>query len=171
MATIRPEQPEDIAAIHRVNQLAFGQEAEAELVDKLRTNKKAVLSLVAVSNDQVVGHILFSPVTIENENESFPALGLAPVAVLPEWQNRGIGSQLIRAGLDECRRAGHACVVVLGHPEYYPRFGFVTASRYGVGCEYNVADEKFMLIELQAGSLQGRKGIAKYQPEFNEEQF
>lgn len=168
MALIRSEQPEDIAAIHRVNHLAFGQEAEAELVNRLRANNKVTLSLVAVSDDQVVGHILFSPVTIENGNESFPAIGLAPVAVLPAWQNRGVGSQLVRAGLDECRRADHKCVVVLGHPEYYPRFGFVPASRYGVGCEYNVADEKFMLIELQAGSLQGRKGIAKYQPEFNE---
>ncbi|MFN7947778.1 MAG: N-acetyltransferase [Blastocatellia bacterium] len=168
MISIRHEQPGDFAAIRRVNELAFGQQAEGDLVDRLRAAGNAILSLVAVEDDQVVGHLLFSPVTIECEAENIAALGLAPMAVLPEWQNRGIGSQLVRAGLDECRRAGHQCIVVLGHHEYYPRFGFVPASRYGVSSEYNVADENFMLLELRAGSLPGRKGIAKYQPEFNE---
>lgn len=168
MISIRHEQASDTAAIRRVNDLAFGQRAEGDLIDRLRAAGKVVLSLVAVEGDQVVGHLLFSPVTIECEAENIAALGLAPVAVQPEHQRRGIGSQLVRAGLDECRRAGHKCVVVLGHPEYYPRFGFIPASRYGVSSEYNVADEKFMLIELQAGSLPRRKGVAKYQPEFSE---
>ena len=90
------------------------------------------------------------------------------MAVRPEFQKQGIGSQLIERGLEQCRAAGQACVVVLGHPEYYPRFGFVPASRYGIRCEYDVPDEVFMIIELRDGALEGCAGIVKYQPEFNE---
>ena len=127
-----------------------------------------MLSLVAVEDGRVVGHILFSPVTIESGERTFSAVGLAPMAVLPELQHRGVGSQLVKAGLDECRKAGCERVVVLGHPEYYPRFGFVPASRYGIGCEYDVPDEVFMALELREGVLLDCHGIAKYQPEFNE---
>jgi putative acetyltransferase len=166
MAIVRREKPEDVAEIRRVNEQAFGQAAEADLVDALRAGGQATLSLVAVEDGRVVGHIFFSPVAIESAGKTFPALGLAPMAVLPEWQRRGIGSLLVETGLAECRKAGCECVVVLGHPEYYPRFGFRPASRYGIQSEYDVPDEVFMLIELRADALQGRAGLAKYQPEF-----
>jgi putative acetyltransferase len=167
MVVIRQEKPEDIAAIRHVNEQAFGRPAEADLVDALRTRGKVTLSLVAVQDDRVVGHILFSPVMIESEGKVFAAVGLAPMAVLPELQRQGIGSLLVKRGLELCREAGHECVVVLGHPEYYPRFGFVPASKYGIKCEYDVPDAVFMAIELREGALQGRAGTAKYQPEFN----
>jgi putative acetyltransferase len=166
MLFIRGERPEDIAAIHEVHELAFGRPAEADLVDVLRANRKAMLSLVAVEDERIVGHILFSPVTIEFAERTFPAVGLAPMAVLPEWQRRGIGSQLVKAGLVVCRNAGYECVVVLGHPTYYPRFGFVPASRYGLKSEYEVLNEAFMVLAWHEGALQDRGGVARYQPEF-----
>jgi putative acetyltransferase len=168
MIHIRPEQPEDVAAIRRVNEQAFNDSAEANLVDLLREHGKVTLSLVAVHDAQVVGHILFSPVVIESAGESFAAIGLAPMAVLPEWQNQGVGSLLVKAGLDECRRQGHSAAVVLGHAGFYPRFGFAPASRFGIRSEYDVADEVFMAIELQPGALAGRGGLVRYQPEFND---
>jgi len=168
MIQIRPEQIADIAAIRHVNEQAFNRPAEADLVDRLRESGKVTLSLVVVRDAQVVGHILFSPVVIESTEHAIAAVGLAPMAVLPELHNQGIGSRLVTAGLDECRRAGHQIAVVLGHPRYYPRFGFVPASRYGLRSEYDVADELFMAIDLQPGALTGRAGIVKYQPEFND---
>ncbi len=168
MILIRLEQPEDIAPVHQINAQAFGREAEANLVDALRRNGKAVLSLVAEDNGRVVGYILFSPVTIETVTSAVVGIGLAPLAVAPERQNEGIGSRLVEEGLRQCREAGHPFVVVLGHPEFYPRFGFVPAGRYNVKNEYDVRDEVFMIQELQQGSLLGIAGTAKYQNEFNE---
>jgi putative acetyltransferase len=168
MTVVREERPEDIAAIHHVNEQAFGRPDEADLVDKLRERGKATLSLVAEEDDRILGHILFSPVTIDAADNTLSALGLAPMAVLPQHQRRGIGSLLVRTGLEECRKAGQTCVVVLGHPEYYPRFGFVPAARYGIKSEFDVPDEAFMIIELSPGVLSRRRGIAKYQPEFND---
>jgi putative acetyltransferase len=168
MVIVRQEKPEDVAAVRHINEQAFGRAAEADLVGALRAHGKALLSLVAVEGDQVIGHILFSPVTIESDGKIFSALGLAPMAVLPEHQRRGIGSLLVKRGLDECRQVGHECVVVLGHPEYYPRFGFLPASQYGIRSEYDVPDDVFMALELREGALRGRAGVAKYQPEFNE---
>lgn len=164
--TIRPETPEDIAAIHRVNELAFGRLGEADLVDALREEARPFLSLVADQDGQVVGHICFTPVAIESEGGSFTAMGLAPMAVVPGLQNEGIGSQLVRSGLEECRRIGHDVVVVLGHSEYYPRFGFLPASRKGLRCEYPVPDEVFMVVELSPDALAGRTGLVKYHPAF-----
>lgn len=125
------------------------------------------ISLVAVEADQVIGHIFFSPVTIEGEGSTTSAMGLAPMAVLPEHQRRGVGSWLVREGLRECLRMGQTVVVVLGHPEYYPRFGFIPASRVGLRSEYDVPDEAFMVLELEAGALNGRRGLVKYGPEFS----
>lgn len=165
---IRPEQPADIPAIHHVVaqafQQAFSSTAEAALVDKLRANGKAIVSLVAVDDDQIVGHILFSEVVLGNTT----IIGLAPVAVLPSHQKQGIGAMLINAGIEACRNAGYTAMVVLGHPEYYPRFGFVPASRFGIKSEYDVSDETFMALELQPDALANCAGVAKYQPEFNE---
>lgn len=116
----------------------------------------------------VVGHILFSRVTIQSNQAELTGIGLAPLTVLPERQNQRIGSMLIEEGLRRCREEGYRFVVVLGHPGYYPRFGFVPASRLNVKSEYNVADEVFMAMELAPGALSGCAGLAKYQPEFNE---
>lgn len=165
---IRREMPDDVAAIRLVNERAFGRPAEANLVDALRAHGKATLSLVAEQAAQIVGHILFSPVTLEADGRAVAAVGLAPMAVLPEWQGRGIGSRLVEAGLAECRAAGHARAVVLGHPEFYPRFGFIPASRYGLRSEYDVRDEVFMAMELRDGTLQGCAGLVKYASEFGE---
>jgi putative acetyltransferase len=164
---IRPETPEDHEPVHRVNERAFPTPSEADLVDALRKTAHPYISLVAIDEDQVVGHIFFSPVTIESATDSFTAMGLAPMAVLPECQRQGIGSLLVREGLRECQRIGHEIVVVLGHPEYYPRFGFVPASSKGLRSEYDVPDEVFMVAELTPGALKGRTGLVKYHPEFN----
>ncbi len=164
MFLIRPEQPADLTAIHSVVAQAFGSVAEAKLVDQLRANGKAVVSLVAIENDHIIGHILFSEVTIGDTI----IIGLAPLAVLPSHQKQGLGMLLTNAGIAACRNAGYAAMVVLGHPAYYPRFGFVPASRFGIKSEYDVPDEVFMALELQPGALANRAGIARYQAEFNE---
>jgi putative acetyltransferase len=166
MIVVRTERTEDRESVRRVNELAFEQPNEADLVDALRANARPFISLVAVVDEQVVGHIFFSPVSIESENGVFTAMGLAPMAVLPEYQNQGIGSQLVREGLKECHRLGHDIVVVLGHANYYPRFGFTPASLKGLRSEYDVPDEVFMVTELVAGALEGRRGLVKYHPEF-----
>jgi len=163
---VREESPEDKGAVRRINELAFGQPEEADLVDALRGVARPQLSLVAVSRGEVVGHILFSPVSIESGDSVWGALGLGPMAVLPELQNRGIGSELVRRGLAECKLLGRDIVVVVGHPEFYPRFGFAPARSKGLECEYEVPDEAFMVAELTPGALQGVSGVVKYRPEF-----
>lgn len=170
MIIIRPEEEADFDAVRQVNTLAFGQPAEATLVDALRKSAELFISLVAVDDNQVVGHILFTPVSLESDDSTSTALGLglAPMAVLPDYQRQGVGSELVRAGLRECQRIGANVVVVLGHPEYYPRFGFVPASQKGLTSEYPVPDEVFMAIELEPGALKGRRGLVKYRPEFAE---
>ena len=168
MLLIRPEQPEDIEAIRQVNEQAFGRADEANLVDALRTGGKAVLSLVGVEGDRIVGHIFFSPVTIESDDGIVPAVGLAPMAVVPARQRRGMGSRLVRAGLDECRNAGYNYGVVLGHPTYYPRFGFVPARQYGITSEYKVPDEACMILAWPGGVLRHRRGLVRYEPEFRQ---
>ncbi|MFC1916048.1 GNAT family N-acetyltransferase [Chloroflexota bacterium] len=168
MLIIRPETAEDAAAIRHVNEEAFDSTVEADIVEKLRSRQAFTLSLVAICLENVVGHILFSPVTIESENLRFTAVGLGPMAVLPAHQKKGIGSQLVRVGIERCQQAGHEVVVVLGHTDYYPRFGFVPASTYGIKCEYDVPDETFMVLELRKGALEGKSGIVKYQSEFGD---
>ena len=168
MYLIRPENVEEFAAIREVNELAFGRSAEANLVDALRRSGKVVASLIAIEDEKIIGHIFFSPVVIETPAQSIKIIGLAPMAVLPAFQKRGIGAALVNAGLDACKKSGHAAVIVLGHPHYYPRFGFVPASRFGIKSEYDVRDEAFMALELQTDALTNCAGMAKYQEEFNE---
>jgi putative acetyltransferase len=163
---IRPETAEDHAAVRRVNESAFGCATEADLVEALRACAHPYISLVAVLDGQLVGHIFFSPVSIVSEASTFTAMGLAPMAVLPEYQKQGIGGQLVWEGLRECQRLGHDIVVVVGHADYYPRFGFVPAKSKGLRCEYDVPDEVFMVAELTPGALAGRQGLVKYHPEF-----
>ena len=125
--TIRPETAADHESIRQVNRLAFGQDAEAQLVDMLRDGGFVRLSLVAELDGQAVGHVLFSDIQIVCDDDSVDALALAPIAVFPEHQRKGIGSALIGSGLEQCRQAGYRIVIVLGHPSYYPRFGFSPA--------------------------------------------
>ena len=168
MLTIRPETPGDVDAIRDVNEQAFGRENESRLVAKLRERGVLTISLVAARDGEIVGHIAFSPVVIESEGSSFEAISLAAMAVLPIYQRKGIGSQMVRAGLEECRRLGHEVVVVLGHPAYYPRFGFVVAGPKGIDCEFEAPEEAWMVLELREGALAGRRGVVRFQPEFKE---
>lgn len=168
MILVRAETPVDYPAVYQVNELAFGGPAEADLVDRLRAIADPQISLVAVKDGQIVGHIFFSPVSIEISDAGSIALGLAPMAVLPEYQKLGIGSQLVREGLKACQRIDCNVVVVVGHPEYYPRFGFVPANQRGLSCEYPVPDEVFMVAELEPEALDGRRGLVKYRPEFGD---
>lgn len=158
------ETSSDIPQIRQVVTAAFGQPNEAELVDRIRASANFVpeLSIVARQNQEIVGHILFSKITIETATDSVLALALAPLAVLPAQQNRGIGSQLIQEGLIRCRSLGHSIVVVLGHPHYYSRFGFEPASRYSIQAPFEVPDEAFMVRALQSGVLNQGQGIVNY---------
>jgi putative acetyltransferase len=167
MVQIRLETPDDIPGIHQVNRRAFETATEADLVDALRRQADPFVSFVAVVDGEVAGHILFSPVTLSS-NPALRVMGLAPMAVLPDRQQQGIGSALVRAGLEECRRLDASGIVVLGHAAYYPRFGFVPASRFGVTCEYDVPDEVFMAMELKAGALKERPGVIRYHAAFGE---
>lgn len=164
---VRAEYPQDLAAIHHVNFAAFGRANEADLVDRLR-GVASTFSFVASIQKIVVGHIFFSVVEIVGEcPQNLRILGLAPVAVLPDYQGQGIGSMLIRHGLKECARLGCHAVVVLGSPTYYSRFGFITAQKKGLRCEYAVPDEAFMVLELTNSALAGCGGVVKYRSEFD----
>jgi putative acetyltransferase len=164
---IRNETPDDYSAVREVNQRAFGGPQEAALVDLLRSANKVLISLVALEHGRVVGHILFSSVTVAVAPENFRGIGLAPMSVLPEFQNKGIGSRLVREGLEACKREGYDAVVVLGHTAFYPRFGFLIAKDRGLDNEYNAADS-FMVLELREGVLEKIRGLVKYAPEFSE---
>src|SRR4029079_10304974 len=162
----RAEEQRDWAAVHAVNVSAFETPAEANLVDALRDQAQPLVSLIAEDNGAIVGHIMFSPVSLSG-HPALRIMGLAPMAVVPEHQRKGIGSSLVRAGLEQCRQLGFGAVVVLGHPTYYPRFGFVPSTRFGMGCEYDVPEEVFMVAELDAGVLRGASGKVKYHPAFS----
>lgn len=163
---IRAEHPADIELIYQVNALAFGREHEAKLVDRLR-GLPHTLSLVAVVGDAIVGHIFFSPVTLENvQAKNSMILGLGPVAVQPDHQRQGIGSQLIRQGVEQCRQLGSRAVVVLGDPQFYARFGFIPAEQRALRCEYTVPEGTFRVLELEPGALQNCRGLVRYHPEF-----
>lgn len=170
MISVRTERKKDIEAIHSVNRLAFGQEDEALLVQRIRESSGFIpaLSLVAIKDSQVFGHILFSQIHIVTPEGDVAVLSLAPMAVLPEFQNSGIGSQLVRTGLEKCRELGHTIIVVIGHPQYYPRFGFVPARKKGLDLHFPVPDEAFMVCELEPDVLKGIEGKVKFPPEFED---
>ena len=163
---IRAEERRDWAAVHAVNVSAFETPAEANLVDALREQAQPLVSLIAEDNGAIVGHIVFSPVS-HSGHPALKTVGLAPMAVAPEHRRKGIGSALVRAGLEQCRQLGFGAVVVLGHPAYYPRFGFLSSTCFGIGCEYEVPEEVFMVVELQAGFLRGASGKIKYHSAFS----
>ena len=168
MITFRRERPGDEAGIRRVNEEAFGQPGEADLVDRLRRRGACRVSLVADEDGRIIGHILFTPVTLDGAKPAPDAVGLAPLAVLPPYQRKGIGANLIRLGLEECRKDGCEIAVVLGHPTYYPCFGFQPAHRFGIRCEFEVPEEAFMVLPLREEALDGRGGVVRYLPEFRE---
>jgi len=163
---IRAEKENDRDAVYAVNVLAFETPSEANLVDTLREQAQPIVSLVAEDNGEIVGHIMFSPVSLSG-HPNLKVMGLAPMAVAPEHQRKGIGSALVRAGLEQCKELGFTAVVVIGHPEYYPRFGFSPSSRFGIDSEYEVPEEVFMALELQSGALSGKTGRVKYHAAFS----
>ncbi len=166
---IRAEAPGDYPAIEAINKQAFGQIEEARLVNALRPSLPgAAYSRIAVLDGQPVGHILFSPILIETAQTSVPALALAPLAVLPDYQGQGIGSALVREGLATLRGMGEQIVIVLGHSDFYPRFGFLPASHYGIRAPFEVPDPAFMVIELQPGALEKVQGTVRYPLAFDE---
>jgi len=166
---VRAETAKDFDAVRKLNKKAFKGNSESKLVDALRESDGFIpgLSLVAEKGGKVVGHILFSPVRIVGLGSAAPALALAPMAVLPDYQNQGIGSELVKYGLGECRKLGHKIVVVVGHPDYYPRFGFVKAGEKGLKLPFEAPDEVFMALELVPGALDGVNGLIDYPPEFH----
>jgi putative acetyltransferase len=164
--TIRPETDADVVAIRQVTSSAFGRDDEARLVDALRAGGYARVSLVAEIDGQVAGHILFSDLPIVTAGGPVPALALAPMAVAPPFQRQGIGSTLVRRGLDVSRDAGQRIVVVLGHVAFYPRFGFSANLARRLQSPY--AGPSFMAVELVAGALDGVSGKVEYAPPFSQ---
>ena len=162
---IRPETETDLASIRAVNEAAFETSAEANVVEALRNKGVPLVSLVAEVDGMLVGHILFSPVSL-NEHAYLHVMGLGPMAVLPDYQRKGIGSALVRQGLKCCKDIGSCAVVVVGHPRYYPRFGFVSARRHLLRSEYDVPEDVFMAAELVAGALNGVSGLVRYDDAF-----
>jgi putative acetyltransferase len=168
MAVIREEQQGDIAAIREINDQAFGQTQEGEIIDQLRGCCEELVSLVATEGEKIVGHILFSPAIIEGDGEEVRGMGLAPMAVLPEYQRQGVGSMLVQKGIEKIREMGYPFIIVLGHAEYYPRFGFEQASIYGIKSQWDVPDEAFMVMILDSGIMSGVSGTGRYREEFNQ---
>ena len=164
MLEIREERPDDIAAVREVNRRAFEQEQESNIIDGLRMNRAALFSLVATASERVTGHIISSPVTIAG-NVKGAALG--PMAVLPEHQRQGIGIRLIEAGNRKIKDGGYPFIIVVGHAEYYPRFGFRSAREYGIKCEWDASDDVFMVLILDQAKMRDISGVARYRHEFS----
>ena len=162
---IRPERPGGEVAIRRVHDAAFGGPLEGRIVDGLRAEARPYVGLVAEVAGAVVGHVAFSPVTVDGA--AVPGVGLGPVGVLPEQQGRGLGAALVRAGLAACRADGAALAVVLGDPAYYDRFGFVPAAGHGLRCVYPVPPEAFQALALVPGGLGDVAGLVRYHPAFD----
>lgn len=164
---IRVEEPSDIDKIWQLNSDTFETNIEANLINALRISGCEFLSLVAETDGNIVGHILFTPVELTNDKHDLKIAGLAPMAVSTQYQKKGVGSKLVDAGLEYCKSKGYDAVVVLGHPTYYPKFGFVPSVKYDIKSEYDVPDNVFMILELMPKVLKGHNGIIKYHDEFN----
>lgn len=164
---IREERQEDIEAIGKLNDVAFkGSAEESRIIERLREDGDLLLSLVAVEDEQIIGHIAFSPMTIDGTQAKL--VGLAPMAVAPEKQRTGIGTALIEQGLQHLKERGVDAVFVLGHQEYYPRFGFKPAnSVFGIQSTYKVPDRAFMALEIMEGALTDLCGFVRYAPAFS----
>ena len=169
MIKIREEKAEDIEAIRAVNDRAFNQPQEGLVIEKLRNSGCDILSLVAVKDNEIAGHILFSPVVLDDHPDVRGGMGLAPMAVLQEFQGLGIGSKLVREGIKRLRKRPVPFIIVLGHEHYYPRFGFEPASKYGIKCQWEgIPGGVFMIMILDRGRMKDVKGVARYRDEFNE---
>ncbi len=167
MIEIRKEESRDHEAIHQLNLIAFDNGPEAVLVDTLRASCEEYVSFVAVEDGSVIGHILFTPATVEGC--SAVGMGLAPMSVVPSLQRKGLGSRLVRYGLEYLRNAGCPFVIVLGHPEYYPRFGFEPCSKYHLRSQWEgVPDDAFLIVVFESGVLPKTGGIARYRDEFDQ---
>lgn len=166
---IRRETPKDYPSIYKVNCEAFGKNNEAQLVDRLRYCKSFIpeLSLVATINDHIVGYILFTKIQIGSKESETNSLALAPISISPEYQSKGIGSKLIKVGLKEASNMGYKSVIVLGNENYYSRFGFKLANRWGIEAPFNIPANAFMALELQEGSLSNIRGKVIYSEEFS----
>lgn len=167
---IRHETNEDATRITEINGAAFGQENEGALVERLRQtdNFDPELSLVAEVDGIVSGHILFYPAVIHSGRKEYQTVALGPMAVIPELQNKGIGGRLVTEGLQTAKRLGHKSVIVLGHPDYYPRFGFQPASKWGIRAPFEAPDDAFLALELVLGELSDKRGTVRYPPEYEE---
>jgi putative acetyltransferase len=165
---IRTERPADVAAVRRVVEAAFKGKAEADLVEHLRGSGRFSIALVAAQGRTVAGFVLLTDVEIDGSGLKPRGAGLAPLAVRPTFQRRGIGGLLLRAALERAREAGYGFVVLLGDPAYYRRFGFRTAATLGLACEFAAPEEAFMAVELAPGALAGVTGTVRYAPEFAE---
>ncbi|OQX99213.1 MAG: GNAT family N-acetyltransferase [Bacteroidetes bacterium 4572_128] len=167
---IRKEKETDFSKVYELNILAFEEKEEAVLVDHLRKNDEfnPQLSLVATLNDEIIGHILFTKIKIidDNRNES-ESLALAPMAVSPKYQKKGIGGKLINAGLKKAKELKFKSVIVLGHEHYYPKFGFVPTTRWNIKCPFEVPDNVFMGLELVENGLKNVTGVVQYMKEFD----
>lgn len=166
--SIRDELPQDFDEVRNINVQAFGSESEANLVNALRNSGIPYISLVYEQDGKLLGHILFTPVDLLGDTSGLRIIGLGPMAVLPTHQNQGVGSALVKAGIQRCLAKDYDAIVVLGHAHYYPRFGFVPSVQYGITSEYKVPDDVFMILELKQNALQGRHGTIKYQKAFAE---
>jgi len=169
MIFIREENAKDIEQIKIINEQAFGQPAEANIVDMLRKSCPDLLSLVALEENEVVGHILFSPAKIIGSPKMVDGMGLAPMAILPGRQCQGIGTYLVKRGIEMLRSRCCPFIIVLGHPEYYPRFGFERACVHGIACPWEgVPNEAFMILVLDQAAMESVSGVARYRDEFDE---
>ena len=165
--SIRAEKKTDIKNIWQINAKAFEGEEEANLVNALRNSGTPYISLVYEKNNNLSGHIFFTPVELVGDTTNLRLIGLAPMAVNPKMQNKGIGSSLIKAGIKQCLNEGYDAIVVLGHPNYYPKFGFIPSVKYGIKSEYDVPENVFMILELRENALKEKTGTIKYHAAFN----
>jgi len=163
---IRHETADDAEGVRAVNDAAFGQPDESRIIDAVRAAEHVTVSLVAEEGARIVGHILFTPMTLEPPCGTVRLVALGPMAVTPDRQRIGVGSALVRTGLAECRRGGAQAVVVIGHAAFYGRFGFRPASQFGLRSPFEVPDEVFMAAELVPAALAGAAGQVVYVPEF-----
>jgi putative acetyltransferase len=159
---IKEERASDFQQIAEINNQAFNRDVEGKLVELLRKADCEIISLVAEVNKQIVGHIMFSPVEIENKTEG---MILAPIAVLPEFQKKGIGAKLIKKGAEEVKSKNYSIIILFGHPEYYPKFGFAPASRYGLKSKIEAPDEVFMALNFSDKNW--KNSLIKFRPEFD----
>lgn len=166
--TIRIERSSDHAAVYEVNRLAFGRVEEADLIERIRSLTSEIISMVAVLGDLIVGHVLFSPVTVQTNPSETAALGLGPVAILPDYQRQGHGTRLTEVGLRQCKLSGCKVVFVLGHPEYYPRFGFRPSANGGFFFKNHEFDPYFFFLELEPGASSELSGEVCYLPPFDD---